>query len=215
MQYFVEFFEKGGIWMFFILAIGIMSLTIFVERFVVLYMKASVDKDKFLANVHRAILAGDLNSAVNYCNSQSTPLSNIVKAGLIAVMNRGKDAEVQTAMDVAALRELPYVEKRTPFLALFGNIATLIGLLATIVGLIYSFQSVASVDPAQKAALLARGISEAMHGTAFGLVVAIPTLLASALLTAKTQNILDDVHEASVSTLNLILQNRDKVVKAG
>jgi biopolymer transport protein ExbB/TolQ len=137
-------------------------------------------------------------------------LSNIVKAGIIAVMNRGKDEEVQTAMDVAALREIPVIEKRTQFIALFANISTLMGLLSTIVGLILAFESVAGTDPAQKAALLARGISEAMNGTAFGLVVAIPSLLGYAFLTSKAQSILDDVHEVSVSMLNLILQNRDK-----
>ncbi len=205
-----EIFNSGGIWMYFILVLGIASLGIFLERLVVLYFRASVDKDKFMSHVQRAILAGDLNAAVNYCNDRGSPMNNIVKAGLVAVMNRGKEDEVQTAMDVAALREVPTIERRTPFLALFGNVATLLGLLATIVGLITSFRAVAGVDPAQKAALLSRGISEAMHGTAFGLVVAIPTLLAYALLAAKTQNLLDDIHEVSVGTLNLILQNRDK-----
>ena len=95
-------------------------------------------------------------------------------------------------------------------MALLGNVATLIGLLSTIVGLIYTFQSLSNTDPGKKAALLSRGISEAMNGTAFGLIVAIPTLLISAVLVAKTQKIIDDIHEVSVSTLNLILQNRDK-----
>ena len=206
----IQVFNEGGIWMYFVLVLGIMSATIFVERFIVLYTRASVDKQRFIGEVQRAILAGDLNSAINYCNDRNSPLNNIVKAGLISVMNRGKDEEVQTSMDVAALREIPVVERRTPFLALFANIATLIGLLATIVGLIFSFKAVASVDPAQKATLLARGIAEAMHGTAFGLVVAIPSMLAYALLSAKTQRILDDIQEVSVSTLNLIIQNRER-----
>lgn len=210
MAYVVEMFREGGIWMYFILAVGVMSFSIFIERLIVLYTKASVDKERFIGEVQRAILAGDLNSAINYCNDRSSPLNNIVKAGLISVMNKGKDDEIQTSMDVAALREIPVVERRTPFLALFGNVATLVGLLATIAGLISSFRAVGSVDPAQKAALLARGISEAMNGTAFGLVVAIPSLLGYALLSAKTQKILDDIHEVSVSTLNLIIQNRER-----
>jgi biopolymer transport protein ExbB len=210
MQFIIQFFKDGGVWMWIILAVGIFSLAIALERFVYLYLSASVDKDSFLSQLKKTILAGDLNSAVNFCNGRKSPMSNIVKAGIVSVMNKGKDEEVQSSMDVAALREVPVIEKRTPFLALLGNIATLVGLLSTIVGLIYSFQAVANVEADKKAALLARGISEAMNGTAFGLIVAIPTLLLSALLTAKTQQILDDIHEASVSVLNLILQNRDK-----
>ena len=215
MNELIEAFREGGIWMYFVLAIGIMSLSIFLERFYVLYFSANVDKERFISQIQRAILAGDLNSAVNYCNDRSSPLNEIVKAGLVSVMNKAKDGEIQTSMDVAALREVPKVERRTPFLALFGNVSTLIGLLSTIVGLIHSFKAVASVDPAQKAGLLARGISEAMNGTAFGLVVAIPSLLAYALLSSKTQKILDDIHEVSVSTLNLIIQNRDKFPARG
>lgn len=207
---FMEFFHQGGIWMWFILIIAIFAVAVFLERVIVLYTKSSIDKEKFVNHVERAILSGDLNSAVNYCNDRKSPLNNIVKSGLISVMNRGTDEEVQTAMDVAALREIPYVEKRTPWLAMFGNVSTLIGLLSTVSGMITSFAAVAGVDPAEKAGLLARGVAEAMHGTMFGLCVAIPSLLASAMLTAKTQEILDDIHEISVATLNLILQNREK-----
>jgi len=205
-----EAYVKGGWIMHLILVIGILALTFFIERVIVLFFRASVDKDRFMGDVQRAILAGDINSAVNYCNSRSSPLSNIVKAGLIAVMNRGKEDEVQTAMDVAALREVPTLERRTPFLALFGNVATLMGLLATISGLIISFGAVAGLDPSLKAAALAKGISEAMFGTAFGLIVAIPSLLGYALLTSRSQRLVDDIHEVSVGTLNLILQNREK-----
>lgn len=210
MDSIIEIYREGGVFMHLISIVGVMSLTVFVERFIALFMKYNIDKDKFIANVQRSIIAGDLNSAVNHCNDRSTPLNTIVKAGLIAVMNQGDEAEIQTSMDVAALREIPKIEKRTPYLALFGNVATLVGLFSTIVGLIRSFKAVSSVDPAQKAVLLARGISEAMNGTAYGLVVAIPSLLLGAFLTARSQALLDDVHEVSVSTLNLILQNRDK-----
>jgi len=210
MEALIEFFKIGGWEVWLILFIGVAAFAIGLERFVVLYLKAGVDKDRFLGNIQRAILAGDLNSAVNYCSERSSPMSNIIKAGIISVMNRAKDDEVQTSMDVAALREIPKIERRTPYLALLGNIATLCGLFATIIGLIESFQAVAGTDPAQKATMLAGGIAKAMNGTAMGLIVAIPALLASALLVSRTQRILDDVHEVSVATLNLILQNRDK-----
>lgn len=210
MMSLTEAFVHGGIWMYIVLAVAIFVAVIAIERTVQLFFNFNIDKEKFVNNVERSILAGDLNGAVNYCSDRKSPLNNIVKAGIIAVMNKGKDAEVQTAMDVAALREIPKIERRTPFLPLLANVATLIGLLATVWGLITSFQGVAGVDPAQKSALLAKGVSEAMLGTAFGLVVAIPALVIGAFLTSKTQQIIDDIHEISVATLNLILQNREK-----
>ena len=50
-------------------------------------------------------------------------------------------------------------------------------MLGTITGLIRSFASVAEADAVTKAALLTKGISEAMNCTAFGLIVAIPSMI--------------------------------------
>src|SRR5512143_2430025 len=91
---------------------------------------------------------------------------------------------------------------------MLGNVATLIGLLGTILGLIHSFGAVAGVDPSMKATLLARGISEAMNCTAFGLICAVPALLQFALLNGWTQGILDDINEVSVQVVNLVVAHR-------
>jgi biopolymer transport protein ExbB/TolQ len=80
-------------------------------------------------------------------------------------------------------------------------------------GLIKSFGSVggASIDPSQKATILASGISEAMHCTAFGLAVAVFGLIGYAILNGQTQHLEDDINEASVRVLNLVVANRQKV----
>ena len=91
------------------------------------------------------------------------------------------------------------------------------GLLGTVSGLITSFGAVSgeSVDPSQKARILAEGISEAMNCTAFGLIVAIIGLVGFAVLNGKTQTLEDDINEASVQVLNLVVTNRQKVNMAG
>jgi biopolymer transport protein ExbB/TolQ len=116
-------------------------------------------------------------------------------------------------MDEAALHEIPKIAARTPYLALLSNIAMLAALFGTVMGLIKSFASVAgqSIDPSQKATILAQGISEAMHCTAFGLAVAVFGLIAYALLNGQTQGLEDDINEASVRVLNLVVGNRQKV----
>ena len=123
------------------------------------------------------------------------------------------DEEVQAAMDEAALREMPRINKRTGYLALFANVAMLTGLFGTIVGLIKAFGAVGgeSIDPSQKARILAEGISEAMNCTAFGLISAITALVGFAVLNGKTQQIEDDINESSVQILNLVVANRQKV----
>jgi biopolymer transport protein ExbB len=198
-------FHEGGWPMWPILAIMIVCWGISIERIIYL-KKAGIDKEKLLALLKSQIMAGNVQGAVKVCSGNPTPMTRIIQAGLTK-FNR-PDHEVQAAMDEAALHELPKIEKRTGFLAMLGNVATLIGLLGTILGLIHSFAGVAGVDPSMKATLLAKGISEAMNCTAFGLITAVPALLQFALLNGWTQGRLDDINEVSVQVVNLVVAHR-------
>jgi len=203
-------YQEGGWGMYPITLWLIIAIGVIVERAMYLYGN-SVNKDVFLATMQKCILAGDVAKAVKMCSASNSPLARIVQAGLMKV-NR-PDEEVQAAMDEAALRELPKIAARTPYLALLANLAMLSGLLGTVAGLIKSFGAVGgeSVDPSQKARILALGISEAMNCTAFGLGSALIALMGYAVLNGKTQALEDDVNEASVQVLNLVVANRQKV----
>ncbi len=201
-------FEEGGWMMYGILFWLIIAVGVIVERAVYLY-KSSINKDVFLATMQKCILAGDIGRAIKLCSAANAPLARIVKAGLMKV-NR-PDAEVQAAMDEAALRELPKIEARTPYLALLANLAMLSGLLGTVVGLIIAFGAVANADASSKATMLAKGISEAMNCTAFGLIAALVALIGFAVLNGKTQAVIDDINGATVQVMNLVVNNRSKV----
>src|SRR5512136_1423324 len=203
-------FEQGGWGMYPISVALIFALTIIFDRIWVLYFRANIDKETFLRGLKKHIYAGDLDKAISYCaGHKRTPLVSVVKAGLINVPKGEED--VQAAMDEATLRESPRIEKRTGYLAMISNVATLLGLLGTIGGLIKSFGAVANANPADKATILSLGISEAMNCTAFGLGVAIPSLVLYSVLQGRTQSMMDDINEASVSVLNLIVANKDKM----
>jgi biopolymer transport protein ExbB/TolQ len=191
----------------------VIALAIVTERIIVLYFSASINKEGFLRGLKKHIYQGDLDKAINYVAGQKpTPLTNVIKAGLMNVP-KGED-EVQAALDEASLRETPRLEARTGYLAMLGNAAMLAGLLGTVSGLIRCFEAVANVNPADKATILAAGISEAMNCTGFGLLTAIPALVAFSILMGRTQHILNDINETSVSVLNLIVSNRDKFKNA-
>jgi biopolymer transport protein ExbB/TolQ len=205
-----EAFRAGGWGMYPIAASLVAAVAIVADRVFVLYRKAAIDKDEFLRGLKKHLYAGDLEKAIAYCAGQKkTPLVQVVKAGLIHVP-KGED-DVQAAMDEATLRESPLIERRTGYLAMLANVATLLGLLGTIVGLIGAFAAVANANPADKATLLSKSISEAMNCTAFGLGVAIPSLVLYSVLQGRTQAMMDDIHETAVGVLNLVVANRDKM----
>lgn len=206
----VHAFKDGGTAMYFIAAVGLLVAILIIERFMTL-RNLNVDKDDFNEKIFGMVLRGEIRQAITFCDSRPVPLTNTLKAGLVQVLNKRPDEEVQVAMDSAVLRETPRLEGWTGFLAVFGNVATLIGLLGTIVGLILSFGSISAADPAQKAEMLSRGISEALNCTAFGLIVAIPALVFFGFFQVRVGRAINDMIESSMSMMNLVVANRDKI----
>ncbi len=206
----VRAFSEGGTVMYVILVIAVLTLVLVIERFMTL-KSLRVDKKEFGDQIFRMIVGGDIRQAVSFCDSKPTPLANTMKAGLVQAMNKRPDEEVQVAMDAAVMRETPRLEGWTSFLAVFGNISVLAGLLGTIFGMISSFRAVAKADPATKAQLLSEGISHALNCTGFGLMVAITAIVFYGLFQHMIQKTENEMIETSMSLMNLIAANRDKM----
>jgi biopolymer transport protein ExbB/TolQ len=203
-------FTEGGPVMYIIGVIALLTLFVVIERLMSL-RSLVVDKKEFQDNIFGMILRGDIRQAITFCDSRPAPLTNTMKAGLVQVMNRRPDEEIQVAMDASVLRETPRLEGWTSFLAVFGNVAVLAGLFGTIVGMIASFRAVAVADPATKAEELSKGISHALNCTAFGLLVAIVAIVAYGYFQFRIQRAENEVIESSMTLLNLVVANRDKI----
>ncbi len=206
----VRAFAEGGSVMYIIAFIAVLTLILVVERFMTL-KSLRVDKKEFADQVFRMIIGGDIRQAISFCDSRPTPLANTVKAGLVGALNKRPDEEIQVAMDAAVMREMPKLEGWTSFLAVFGNIAVLAGLLGTILGMIGSFRAVSTADPATKAQLLSEGISHALNCTGFGLSVSIVAIVAYGLFQHMIQRSENEMIETSMSLMNLVAANRDKM----
>lgn len=209
-NFIIHAFEVGGPMMFVILGLLILTLMVIIKQFMAL-SASGVDKADFNEHLFGMILRGDIQQAISYCDSKPSPLTNTMKAGLVQVLNKRPDEEVQVAMDAAVLRETPKVEAWVSFLAVFGNLATLLGLIGTLAGMIQSFSAVTEADDAEKAKLLSAGISEALNCTAFGLVVAVLAILGFGFFQFRIGHILNDMTESSMSMMNLVASNRDKI----
>lgn len=98
----------------------------------------------------------------------------------------------------------PRIQKHTNYLHMIGNIATLLGLIGTIKGLIMSFSSLQSSSAASKAELLAAGISTAMNTTAFGLIIAIPCIVAYTILVNMETDIMQKYNETLTEISHII-----------
>ena len=129
--------------------------------------------------------------------ANNTSLGRVASVAVKMRATGAGDEALQARMDEQLSKEISSYDKRTGFLAMFGNVSTLFGLLGTVTGLISSFAGVAAASPVERANLLSQGISEALNSTAFGLVAAIPALVAFAIYQNRTEKIVGGLTEAS------------------
>jgi biopolymer transport protein ExbB len=202
------------LFMWAILVTGVFCLAIIIERYVYLTMRKGVKSELFIRNILEFISKDDLASAIKLCQKgYKMALARVVKAGLDEA-TEGAD-RIRNAIDETMLKTVPLLEKRTGYLAVIGNVATLLGLLGTVFGLIMSFAAVGrpGIDAAQKSELLASGIATAMNSTFSGLSVAITAIVIFAFMKSKTQKIVDELDEYSLRVVNALIERSFKTHK--
>ncbi|TNE92011.1 MAG: MotA/TolQ/ExbB proton channel family protein [Deltaproteobacteria bacterium] len=203
----VTMFQDGGPFMYFILIAAVFAMAIAFERLFYIFFRANINATAFMAQVQKLIMANNIDRAIKLCNAEPhAALPKVVKAGLTRANRTEK--EIENAIDEATLEVGPILNKRSGYLSMLANVATLLGLLGTIMGLIQAFEAVAHASAEMKQTLLAAGISVAMYTTAGGLIVAIPTLILHAIILARTNKILDDVDQYGLKTVNLLTARR-------
>ena len=168
------YFEKGGPVMWPLLALSILGVTVAIWRWWAL-RQVTRSVPGFMKELKVRLVEGDVAGAIEVCERFPSPVSAIVKAGLLRY-GRPKD-EIERALEDASAHELAVLERGLPILATIAMIAPLLGFLGTVTGMINSFEALASVGLNNPAAV-AKGISEALITTAAGLIIAIPIQMA-------------------------------------
>jgi biopolymer transport protein ExbB/TolQ len=203
----VVMMREGGPFMYPILAVALWSAAIVFERLFFVTFRANIHAQAFMAQIQKLIMANNVDRAIKLCTAEPYgALPRVVKAGLTRANHT--EGEIEKAIEEATLEIAPLLNRRTPYLPMLANVATLLGLLGTILGLVIAFNGVASSSAEVKQTLLATGIAVAMYTTAGGLLVAIPTILFHSIIVNRTNKILDDVEHYGARTVNLLAARR-------
>ncbi len=215
MGVFSKFFNAFGFdqpgWQFMwiiLIFFGIM-LAIAIERAIYIYIRSNINAPRFMARIRELVKKENFDKAIELCKAGG---NRALPQVCLAVLKEAKNREfvdfraVQNAVDEATLEIIPRLGKRTGYLATIGNISTLTGLLGTIFGLIVSFEAAGAAGGGQEA--LTQGIAVAMLTTMWGLIVAIPSLIAYTLINTKANSIIDDIDEHSVKLIHLITRGK-------
>ncbi len=179
-----------------LLLMAMAALSIFVERIWVVF-KSRRQAKAFGAAASAALERRELGSLVQLSEKYegchlATMLTAGTRAYLAAVAKPGELGPVElTRRELARQADAVSADVRRgmSLLASVGSVAPVVGLLGTVVGIISAFQGIAAEGSGGLGAVSA-GIAEALIVTAIGLLVAIPSVLAFNLLSARADTLL-------------------------
>ena len=177
-----NFISKGGMIVIPILLCSVVAFAIFVERLI--YFARMRSRGQGLAqSIIKLLSQGQDTKACQMAKQSNSPMGRVLSSALEV---KDQDREVlETVMVNATEEEVRDLSSYIQTLATIGNIAPLLGLLGTVIGMIKAFMVIQEMGGKVNSAVLAGGIWEAMLTTAFGLAVALPTMVAHSYLVAR------------------------------
>lgn len=201
----IQFIVQGGIVLWIIIALGVVSTVVVIER--LLYFKAiAVDEEKLFARVSASIDKGHYDEALAICDTNVSPLSALMKVG---IENRGQPEMVQKEMlRDAAAQEVPRLEAHVGTLGTISNISPLMGLLGTVIGTMRAFGVLGQFGAVSDPSLLAKGVAEALITTVGGICVAVPSVIFYNYLVTKVNALIIRM-ENQVNKMIIMINGRE------
>lgn len=186
--------------MWVLLALGIVTLMLFIERALFLH-RGQIKSTEFIGGIKNILSKRRVVEALTVCEETPGPVAAVVKA---ALLHADEDADrMRFHVQEAAVVEIPALERRLGSIAAIGQVAPLVGLLGTILGMATTF--LAFEKDYMPASALSAGMWQALLSTAGGLMLAIPAHLAHHFLTGRVRSIIRDVEWAGNDIMKYLL----------
>ena len=196
-----ELISKGGPLVWLLMACLGFSVAIFLER-LSYYHRASMNIGEFLAGLAALIRRKNYAEALQECVATRVPAGRVIHAALLR--HHAPREQLKEIVQEAGQLEVPRLDRYLAILNAIAHTGPLIGLLGTVIGLLDSFTNLSSANGMTTPAEVARGVYESLITSALGLVVAIPSYLFFAFLSARSRSIMHDLERAGVEIVNLI-----------
>ena len=184
LQTVTGFFVKGGVFMWPLLVCSIVAVTTIIVRAFALREK-NVLPLVIESEMERLVPGASPERLARIVHHDPSSLARIVRVALQHL--RWPRSENVEAVQTRARHEMVRLERGLVLLEVITGIAPLIGLIGTVSGLIHVFASLGLSAAAADAKQIARGISEALSCTIFGLGIAVPALVAFVYFSKKVE----------------------------
>jgi len=198
----VDYFVKGGPFMWPLLFFLVIGLMFALERFWTL-TRATINAKRFITDIKEAFRSDGPDKAIEICSNTRGPIPNVIQAGLTRI-DRGIE-HVEKAIMASGTIEMAFLERNLVWLATVISIAPMLGFLGTVSGMVHAFDSIAKANDISPS-LVAGGISEALLTTMFGLVVAIIVQFFHNFFVSRIDKIVADMEESTVEFVDMLVE---------
>ncbi len=191
---------KGGYVMIPILLLSVLSVYLFIERY--LYIKRTGKYDpQFLTNMSQKLKEGNIKGAIDYCDQSDYTIAKMLQKGLYRLGSPMRD--IESAIEYMANVTISKMEKNLSFLSAIAAIAPMLGFLGTVTGMIKSFHNISVTDNIS-ISIIAGGIYEKMVTSGAGLVVGIVAHVFYVYLNNMIDRTINDMEMKTIEFMDIL-----------
>ncbi|MGL4370725.1 MAG: MotA/TolQ/ExbB proton channel family protein [Spirochaetota bacterium] len=200
-----------------LIAFSILNIAVIIERLIFFRRNEPADAEGTLLIVRDKILAGKAGDAIEICRSGADSLSRITLKALCLLRAReGKKLEtvpLEMRLDNALAVEKIRIEKYSWILGTMGAIGPLVGLFGTVLGIMRSFAEIAMRGNSGQGIVevASAGIWESLYTTAFGILVAVPALIAYNYFVRRSRNQFDMLENAANDLIAVTIEYNEQI----
>lgn len=196
-----DLYLSGGSLMWVLLALSVISVWIFAERWWAIRKASKIDRH-FMDQIKQYVHGGQINYALDLCRMTDTPVARMIEKGLERI---GRPlGDVQTAVENVGNLEVAKLERGLPMLATAAGGAPMIGFLGTVVGMVQAFYNMSQAGNNIDISLLSAGIYVAMITTVGGLIVGIMAYFGYNYLVARVERVVFKMESNTIGFMDLL-----------
>jgi len=170
-----------------LLFVSILGFVLFVERAMFLH-KGQIGTQDFLSGIKNLVQKKRLVEALTLCEDTPGPMARMVKS---ALLHYGESREnIRSAIQAAAIVEIPSLERRIGTIAAIARIAPLLGFLGTLIAAVQALYQLEAANG--DSGTFSRLLAEALITSATGLAIAIMATLAHHFLCGRVRALVHD-----------------------
>lgn len=198
----LHYLEVGGPILWVLCLISVLTLAVIIERIVFFSKNEKGIGGTFKVDINKLVSENKIDEAIAICDTKKSCIASSIRKFLKRTKMNLEVQDYENIIKEIVLEEIAPFESKLNCLASIIGIAPMLGLLGTVTGMIKAFTKISQFGSGD-AAVVADGIAEALLTTAFGLIIAIPTIVAYNYLNRRVEKIENEIDKITTNIINI------------